>query len=688
MNMMSTSCQSPIAPDNPVNHDIVLGHIIPIADMRGVDSLNYSKAEKVLRCKLASGYRLLDLFSWSDGVNSYISVRLGLNTDEFLFSPNGILHDEMTASSFVRINTNGQIIDAGSTGFGLNQNEVSLHLAIYRSRPDVRCVMHFASPSALAISAMKCGLLPLCYESMVLGEIKYSEYTSAIFSDEDEQKLSLADDQTSKIMFMRNFGVFIGESCLEEGFNTASHLMTAIQTQLNILPFGLENLHIPSVEVQKEVQSERENQTIHGSNSCKVETSEAILQFDGMMRMLDSAGYHTGYPYKRPLFSGNKFQSRSHSLMDMMIAPTKLSLNEGGFRGLEESEKEEKDGGKRTNLKMSMSMLENRSTSVDISSHKFIPMGTDIHEFKRKVKQIRKYGVTSSGPRSNVLEGASWQDARRIQESRTGEDGEGVVVKVTAASRAVIQREHQQSAVICKDYSTVNPFGRDTKKELNDYLEEMQKKTVEKSTFPVNDEFVEKNESKKAEETVRVELNERKLISSGEIQEWMTSNAAERFNLDENKTRCDEAPPQSSQNENLEKSKLIGNEERQNSTRQEDFSTRNQSTVEEKTTSLNQSTLEKSETVMVDEGLNQSTSKQRSPKEEKVPGVTEQALSSSSSSPSSSKPVKLRQSQSVKDDERIREASSPVDVLLSESSNEKEKKKKKRGLSAIFSKKK
>lgn len=117
--------------------------IIPVADIRGVDALNYNKGEKHLRCKLASLYRLIDLQGWTHGIYNHITVRASQEHDHFLINPFGLLYREITASSLVKVDLSGQIVDAGSTTLGINPAGYLLHSAIHGARPDLKCVVHF-----------------------------------------------------------------------------------------------------------------------------------------------------------------------------------------------------------------------------------------------------------------------------------------------------------------------------------------------------------------------------------------------------------------------------------------------------------------------------------------------------------------------------------------------------------------
>lgn len=87
--------------------------VVPINDIRGVESMGYAKGEKILRCKLASVYRLMDLYGWAQGVGNLITARLNQDQEHFLVNPYGILFHEITASSLVKIDMQGNIVEQG-----------------------------------------------------------------------------------------------------------------------------------------------------------------------------------------------------------------------------------------------------------------------------------------------------------------------------------------------------------------------------------------------------------------------------------------------------------------------------------------------------------------------------------------------------------------------------------------------
>ncbi|VDO37165.1 unnamed protein product [Onchocerca flexuosa] len=162
-----------------------------------------------------------------------ISYRFQLklpDSDEILINPFGLLYHEITASSLIKVNINGEIIDRGSTKLGINQAGYVLHAAIHKARPDVRCVLHMHTAVVSAISSMKCGLLPLSQEAMIIGPVGYHNY-QGILDDESEIESIVKDLGDKNVMLLRNHGfVACGES-VEDALHLAFNTVIACETQ-------------------------------------------------------------------------------------------------------------------------------------------------------------------------------------------------------------------------------------------------------------------------------------------------------------------------------------------------------------------------------------------------------------------------------------------------------------------------
>jgi adducin len=274
--------------------------IPPVNDLRGSDFMAYSKVEKYLRCKLASLYRIVDLFGWSHGIYNHITVRAGTEADHFLINPFGMLYSEITASSLVKVDTLGSVVDEGSTTMGINKAGYTIHSALHSFRPDIKCIIHLHTPAAVAVSACKQGLMAISQEAMIVGDVSYHDYHGIALTDEEKDALQKSIGPYNKVVFLRNHGILACGGTIEEAWHFAFNTMKACETQVKLIPLGLENV----IEASPEAREQVKEVTSHGgggvdSSGKKWKIGE--LEFEALMRLLDNAGYQTGYIYKQPM---------------------------------------------------------------------------------------------------------------------------------------------------------------------------------------------------------------------------------------------------------------------------------------------------------------------------------------------------------------------------------------------------
>jgi ribulose-5-phosphate 4-epimerase/fuculose-1-phosphate aldolase len=189
-----------------------------------------SAEEWQTRCDLAACFRLVDMFGWSDLINTRITARMPARSDHFLINPYGLLYDEITASSLVKIDAQGNKIEpseveVNSGGFAMPS---SLHLA----RPDVNCVLHSHTVAGCAVSMQKDGLLPLNQHALqVIGDIAYHDYAGTARHN-DERASLLADFGDRHIMVLRNHGLLIVGASVAETFVATYRMERACAMQL------------------------------------------------------------------------------------------------------------------------------------------------------------------------------------------------------------------------------------------------------------------------------------------------------------------------------------------------------------------------------------------------------------------------------------------------------------------------
>lgn len=178
-----------------------------------------SDAEWALRVQLAATYRLCALYGWTDLVFTHISVRLpdeandkGEMEERFLINPYGVMFDEMTASSLVKIDLNGKVCQ--ETPYFINPAGFTIHSAVHGARHDAQCVIHVHTPYGMAVSAQKKGLRRYTQMSMqVHDDLAYHDY-EGIALDLDERERLVKNLGAKSLLMLRNHGTLTcGPSC-------------------------------------------------------------------------------------------------------------------------------------------------------------------------------------------------------------------------------------------------------------------------------------------------------------------------------------------------------------------------------------------------------------------------------------------------------------------------------------------
>ncbi|XP_074085980.1 alpha-adducin isoform X1 [Macrotis lagotis] len=308
-----------------------LGMVTPVNDLRGSDSIAYDKGEKLLRCKLAAFYRLADLFGWSQLIYNHITARVNSEQEHFLIVPFGLLYSEVTASSLVKINLQGDVVDRGSTNLGVNQAGFTLHSAIYAARPDIKCIVHIHTPAGAAVSAMKCGLLPISPEALSLGEVAYHDYHGILVDDEEKILIQKNLGPKSKVLILRNHGlVSVGET-VEEAFYYIHNLVVACEIQVRTLASagGPDNLVLLDPGKYK-AKSRSPESPVGDGNGTHPKWQIGEQEFEALMRMLDNLGYRTGYPYRCPAL---REKSKKYSDVEVPASVTGYSFASDGDSG-------------------------------------------------------------------------------------------------------------------------------------------------------------------------------------------------------------------------------------------------------------------------------------------------------------------------------------------------------------------
>jgi ribulose-5-phosphate 4-epimerase/fuculose-1-phosphate aldolase len=203
-------------------------------------------AEWAKRVDLAACYRLVDLYGMSEMSANHITTRVPGEEGSFLINPHGMLYEQMHASCFIKLDLSGNVL-LNPTDYEANKAGYVIHSAIHAALADVDCVIHTHSIAGMAVSAMKCGLLPLAQTSMRFAKIAYHDYEGVVL-DLDEQARLVRDLGGHDGMILRNHGLLTVGASIAEAFNSMFRLERACQVQVAALSCNTE-LSVPPAEV-------------------------------------------------------------------------------------------------------------------------------------------------------------------------------------------------------------------------------------------------------------------------------------------------------------------------------------------------------------------------------------------------------------------------------------------------------
>jgi ribulose-5-phosphate 4-epimerase/fuculose-1-phosphate aldolase len=189
-----------------------------------------SEQEWHARVELAAFYRIVSHFGMTDSIFNHISLRVPDEPQHLLVNPYGLLFDEITASSLVKVDCTGAIVLQPSHGYGINPAVPCLHGAVLAARPDLNCIAHVHTPATLAVSAMEGGLRPLNQAAMrFIDDLAYHDYC-APFDPDEPAKLVRAMCGTNNVI-LRNHGVLCCGRAVPEAFLNLHYMEFACKAQ-------------------------------------------------------------------------------------------------------------------------------------------------------------------------------------------------------------------------------------------------------------------------------------------------------------------------------------------------------------------------------------------------------------------------------------------------------------------------
>lgn len=212
-----------------------------------------SQAEWDMRVDLAAVYRLVAYYGWDDMIFTHISARVPGPHHHFLINPYGLMFEEITASSLVKIDENGKKLE--ETNFDVNPAGFVIHSALHMNREDAHCVIHLHSTDGVAVSTQAEGLMNLDQHAMaVTGDLAYHEY-EGVALDTDEQQRLVADMGMKNMMILRNHGTLaMGKTCAD-AFLRMYFLERSCSMQVRALAGGVK-LNWPNQGVPEKVHQQ------------------------------------------------------------------------------------------------------------------------------------------------------------------------------------------------------------------------------------------------------------------------------------------------------------------------------------------------------------------------------------------------------------------------------------------------
>jgi ribulose-5-phosphate 4-epimerase/fuculose-1-phosphate aldolase len=245
-----------------------------------------SPEEWQARVDLAACYRLVDRYGMADLIYNHITARVPGRQHHLLINLYGLLYKEVTASSLVKIDLDGEIVWKPDTDYGINKSGYVIHGAIHRARREVACVLHTHTRAGMAVAAMQCGLLALSQTSIrFVGHIGYHDYEGPATELEERGRL-VRDLGLHDAMILRNHGLLTCGATIQQAFNTMYQLEMSCRAQVDAMAARTE-LSVPGAEVLE--------RTAH-LYQPGTRRPYGVLEWPAMLRLLAAEAPSSGYP--------------------------------------------------------------------------------------------------------------------------------------------------------------------------------------------------------------------------------------------------------------------------------------------------------------------------------------------------------------------------------------------------------
>ena len=229
--------------------------------------------EWVSRVHLAACYRLCALNQWDDLIYTHISAAIPGEPNHYLINPFGMQFDEITASSLLKVNVQGELLP-NQSGM-VNPTGFAIHGAIHRARADAQCVMHLHNTAGIAVSAQRDGLLPLSQHAMrFIGHLGYHDYEGLALTESEGARL-VAHLGNHPAMLLRNHGTLTVGRTVAEAYVVMATLIRACEIQ--VAAFSSPNLIMPEPRIIEKAAAD-----LHDLGA-----EEGVLEWPALLRKLD-----------------------------------------------------------------------------------------------------------------------------------------------------------------------------------------------------------------------------------------------------------------------------------------------------------------------------------------------------------------------------------------------------------------
>jgi len=218
--------------------------------------LGVGQSEWDARCQLAAAFRLADNLGWSDFLGTHFSLRVPGTRDQFLINPYGLLFSEITASSLLKVDMDGNVLT--ESPYEMNRAGFVIHSAVHMGADEAHCVMHCHTTAGVGVASQKQGLLPITQMALTIwGELRYHDY-EGVADNEDERARIVEDLGDGTMMLLRNHGTLTVGANVGEAFARMNRIERACRFQLAALSGGAEPNLIPKEVVDYTAQQGRE----------------------------------------------------------------------------------------------------------------------------------------------------------------------------------------------------------------------------------------------------------------------------------------------------------------------------------------------------------------------------------------------------------------------------------------------